>query len=781
MSAHHLSKTQTIKVILYIILFLVILYLLYYLLNKLPASVPIPTPTSRPTPTPTSRPTSIPTIIPTSQPTSIPTIIPTSQPTSIPTIIPTPTPFVDSTPSPTVPVVNNFLGVWKYNTTYSYVFDSGYRWFFYNGSTLLNYGTYQLVGSTICNITITNQMNTNDSEEWGVPKRMSCLYQSSPKTITNTYILQTLTYDSITNPYPTPVSPTEPPSGIPTLPPVPTTVPPTPPLTPPPVIIATPPPSSPSGIKPDGVSCYDGHDGPSCNDLVCLNGGTIIYSNPTINDTGPYCSCLGNYDPSTNCAVCSGNYDPATNCLTCINTNFDFNFNCTQCVSGRSGKNCSAVNCGTGTAIVTDITSTNGTCSCPAGFDPAYNCSQCLPGRSGKNCSVINCGNGTEIITDIISTNGTCSCIGNFNPSTNCSTCLSGYGGPNCMTTCANGGTANTNPAASTVCSCTGNFNSATNCSTCLSGYGGPNCTTTCTNGGTANTNPNASTVCSCTGNFNPATNCNSINCINGTLSSNGLTCNCATGWTNDSNGICTLCAPGYAGPNCTSNYCGTNGTMPTVATSPNSVSACVCTLPWSNNPTTGQCTWCAAGYAGPNCTSEYCGYGRSFEGSLLEGNKSIGNIKIVTTVPTDPNGQSCPCAPNIIPNYNLSSYVCVNSLNCAPGFTLDTSVNKCFSNACSASFSTTAPCTGKCWPGYAINPNTGKCEWCDGGFNGFNIGNRICYPDSFIGCGYTTYGEGGGNAGYSKNYPHPVTDSCFCNPPYKSYPAGSSELKCST
>jgi hypothetical protein len=302
------------KLIIYLLLFLALLLLAYYYLTSIQSSTPILTPT--PTPysslTPTLRPTPAPTQTTTPAPTQTPT---TPAPTQTPTpTTPAPTqPFVDITPAPTV-LVNNFLGVWVYNTNYLYVFDSGYRWFFYRNSTLLNYGTYQTSG-TSCSIIITNQLFTNDPEEWA-PTRFTCVFQASPKTITNTYIVQTLTYQSATNPNPTPPVPTTPPpSLLPTLPPVPTTL---PPYTPAPIIISTPAPVYPIGVQPDHVSCYPGHDGATCTDLVCLNGGTPLYSTPTINDRPPYCSCLGNYDPATNCGFCIGNYDISTNCQVCL-------------------------------------------------------------------------------------------------------------------------------------------------------------------------------------------------------------------------------------------------------------------------------------------------------------------------------------------------------------------------------------------------------------------------------------------------------------------------------
>ena len=437
-----------------------------------------------------------------------------------------------------------------------------------------------------------------------------------------------------------------------------------------------------------------------------MNGGVPKRSLFYYSDTPPYCNCLGNYDPNTNCATCSSNYDLSTNCATCL-AGFDGKSNCTTCLAGRSGSGCPIMNCSVNS--IADVTKMEGigNCICNNGWKKDANglCTLCDTSNSDGNqyggplCTSRYCGshgspssNPTQPCTCELGWAGDrCTLCDNNHVNGN------KYSGPNCTPNyCSGWNELPSNNPNGCICSkgwkpdsvgkCTlcdvgwKDDGQGGKCNICDSGYGGPNCISNYCVHGTSSSNPNQ-----------PA-------------------CVCSTGWTKDSNGICSLCASGYGGPACTSNYCvhGTSSSDPTQPT-------CVCSTGWTKD-TNGLCTICPNGYTGTNC--DQCIAGRTGLGCTYT---CPNGGTPDTTVITGSGKCNCPS--------NRTGDLCEL---CAPGYAgPNCSATYCSPNGVSPIVSTNPndPFACICNTNFISDGIGGVCNLCVAGTAGPNCTSTFCGP----------------------------------------------------
>ena len=398
--------------------------------------------------------------------------------------------------------------------------------------------------------------------------------------------------------------------------------------------------------------CLPGRSGLGCNPITCPNGLAIdLYDITSANG-----SCL---------CPAGSNLDPQSKCI--------------QCLPGYSGSGCQKqpICQNRGTVNVTDMTSANGSCNCVPyasgfenGYDPYNGCATCLPGYSGLGCGYRPpCQYGSTADTSYLASVGKCTCtssgfVTNDLNNPYCSLCREGYAGPNCLPddlycnnpalgshgnapTYVNAGM-KTDPAAPCVCQpswandstglCTLCIigRTGTNCERCLDGKSGPNCssTPTCQNGGSVNTTD---------------------------FTTSGGSCTCPIGYTGQ---FCQFCdsANGYGGPNCTANYCGSNGTP---SSNPNS--PCICTGGYDSST---RCTTCLPGIVGATCNQ--CPAGKS--GLACSSTPTCQNGGTINIYDTTTVGGSCNCP------VNYGGQFCQL---CAPGY----AGPSCSSNYCVKSF----------------------------------------------------------------------------------------------
>ncbi|CUG31867.1 transmembrane protein, putative [Bodo saltans] len=364
----------------------------------------------------------------------------------------------------------------------------------------------------------------------------------------------------------------------------------------------------------------------------------------------------------------------------------------------------------------------------------------------------------------------------------NCDRCAGLYAGPDCIGQCP---TANANAACSghgtcgsdIVCLCESSIDGGhwggEACNTCQTGYYGPQCLEECPGGacapcfnhGRCSDGVNGTGVCTCDfnatfgfwssydcslcvagwygylcGSLCPRTDAG-VFCGNGTCrdgySGDGV-CVCNAGFTvNDTtrNGVCTICADGYFGANCTA--CPSNNGLPCSGNG-------ICD---DGLQGTGICT-CRVGYSGPNC-SLMCpvAFGRTC------GNGGcVANNTCVCAAYWDLSSGSCSTC--IDGNYGLDC-----SLTCPPcvfGKCMQDGSCVCHSGYWGAQCDhicpggATAPCSGN----GTCNVVTGTCACKSSLRDGFYIGDSCdqCDPRyNSIGCsvpcpvfgGYVCYGRG--------------------------------------